>query len=137
MYSSQNFLLVGLKLGPIGEKSFGLGQTPARFYIFFQDGATSGPIKFYAYSTKESITGIIMPIFDMGSDVVTAATHFRWSHYGWGIMTLVFVALPGLVCGLAITIKGLRKKVSAQRIVNFSIILVALPFLYPFIQVFV
>jgi len=93
--------------------------------------------KFYAYSTKESVSGIIVPTFDMGSDVATAVTHYKWGNYGWCALTLVVVALPGFVCGLAITIKGLRKKITAQRIVNYSIILLALPFLYPFIQVFV
>ncbi len=94
-------------------------------------------MKFYAYTAKETFSGILMPLFDMGSDIVTAFTHYRWENYGWCILTLVFVALPGLVCGLAITIKGLRKEISAQRIVNYSIILVALPFLYPFMQIFV
>jgi hypothetical protein len=87
--------------------------------------------------TKESITGVLIPLFDMGSDIATAVTHFKWNNYGWGALTLFFVALPGFVCALAITIKGLRKKISAQRIINYSIILVALPFLYPFIQIFV
>lgn len=86
--------------------------------------------------TKESIGGVLIPLFDMGSDVATAVTHYRWQNYGWCILTLVFVALPGLVCGLAITIKGLRKQVSAQRIINYSILLFAMPFLYPFIQIF-
>lgn len=96
----------------------------------------SSPFKFYAYMTKESISGVLIPLFDMGSDVATAVTHYRWENYGWCILTLVFVALPGLVCGLAITIKGLRKQVSAQRIVNYSVFLCAITLLYPFIQIF-
>ena len=101
------------------------------------DSGKKSNVKFYAYSTKETISGIIVPTFDMGSDVATAVTHYKWANYGWCALTLAVVALPGFVCGLAITIKGLRKEITAQRIVNYSIIMVALPFLYPFIQVFV
>ena len=80
-----------------------------------------------------------MPLFDIGSDIATSVSHYQWGHYRWCIETLLFVALPGFVCALAIMIKGLRKQkeITAQRIVNFSIILFALPFLYPFIQIFV
>ena len=78
-----------------------------------------------------------MQFFDIGSDIASAVVHYKGGDYGWCALTLLFVGLPGLVCGLAITIKGLRKRVSAQRIVNYSILLVALPFLYPFIQIFV
>merc|ERR1712020_776025 len=93
--------------------------------------------KYYAYFAKECTTGILLPLLDMGTDVASAVTHFYFENYAWGILTLVFIALPGLVCGIIITIKGLTKECSAQRIVNFSIILVALPFLYPFVQIFV
>ena len=102
----------------------------------FQD-ETENPRKFYLYMAKETISGILIPLFDMGSDVATAATHYKWENYGWAVATMAFVALPGLVCGLAIAIKGLKKRVTAQRLINFSIILVALPILYPFIQIFV
>ena len=45
---------------------------------------------------KESITGVLVPLFDMGTDLATAVTHFIWTNYGWGTMTLVFVWLPGM-----------------------------------------
>jgi len=41
-----------------------------------------GNVKFYAYSTKETVSGILVPTFDMGSDVATAVTHYKWANYG-------------------------------------------------------
>ena len=93
--------------------------------------------KFYAYLIKSICSGLLLPLLDIGTDVATSVTHAKFENYGWSALTLVFVAVPGLVCGLAIAIKGLRKEVTAQRIVNFSIVVFAMPFLYPFIQIFV
>lgn len=60
-----------------------------------------------------------------------------WHNFGWGALTLVFVWLPGFVAALAITIRGLRKNCTFQRSVNYLIVLAAMPFLYPFIQIMV
>ena len=93
------------------------------------------PCKFYFYLIKGILGGLLLPLFDIGSDIATSVTHYKWEHYGWGSLTLFFVFLPGLVIGLVIAIKGLRKRLSVQRVINFSIVLFALPFLYPFIQI--
>ena len=50
-----------------------------------------GNVKFYAYSTKETVSGILVPTFDMGSDVATAVTHYKWANYGWCALTLCIV----------------------------------------------
>ena len=64
-------------------------------------------------------------------------THFLWHNYGWGSLTLVFVWVPGFVAALAISIRGLRKNFTFQRFINYLIVIAALPFLYPFLQVLV
>ncbi len=35
-------------------------------------------LKYYAYLAKETIGGVILPFFDMGSDIATAVTHARF-----------------------------------------------------------
>ncbi len=77
-----------------------------------------------------------MAIFDIGSDFVTAGTHFSWGDTEWGILTLLFVALPGFVCGLSIAIAGLKKECSVQRLINYSVIVLLAPIVYPFAQIF-
>ena len=57
--------------------------------------------------------------------------------YGWGSLTIIFIWLPGFVAAVAIAVRGLRKKFTFQRFVNYLIIVFALPFLYPLIQILV
>ena len=81
------------------------------------------------------VTGILFPLFDIGSDLVTAGSHFYFGDASWGILTLCFVALPGLVAGLSVAILGLRKSFTVQRLINFTVIFLLSPFLYPIAQI--
>jgi hypothetical protein len=40
------------------------------------------------FSIKETITGVILPLLDMGTDIATAGTHFYWGDYG---LVIIFV----------------------------------------------
>lgn len=84
---------------------------------------------------KYTLTGVLVPIFDIGSDFVTAITHFWWGNNSWGILTLFFIALPGIVCGSAIAIFGLRKRFTLQRLLNYSVIALLAPILYPIVSI--
>lgn len=86
---------------------------------------------------KWILFGVIVPMIDMVTDIVTAGSHFYFDDYAWGSLTLIFVWLPGFVVALAISIRGLMDKVSIQRVINYSIFLVGFPILYPIIQVLV
>ena len=57
----------------------------------------------WAFSTvKNFITGVIIPLVDIGTDLFAAGTHFWWGDVTWGCLTLLFVGMPGFVCGLTI-----------------------------------
>ena len=84
---------------------------------------------------KWLLTGVIFPVIDMGSDMATAAIHYRADNPAWGTLTLVFVWLPGFVIAAAIAIRGLKKEVTARAVVNFSLFVLLFPFLYPFLQI--
>jgi len=92
---------------------------------------------FILLSVKETFTGVLLPLLDMGTDIATAATHFVASAYGWGSLTIIFVWLPGFVAAVAIAVRGLRKSFTFQRFINYLIIVFAFPFLYPLIQILV
>ena len=74
---------------------------------------------------------MLFPIFDIGSDLVTAGTHLYYNDVSWGMLTLFFVALPGFVAGLATAILGLRKSFTVQSLINFSVVFLLSPILYP------
>ena len=84
---------------------------------------------------KWFITGIVMPLLDMGSDIVTAVIHFQLTDPAWGILTLMFVWLPGFVVSVAIMVWGLRKEFSVRRLCNYLIFMLIFPILYPFVQI--
>ena len=52
-------------------------------------------------------------------------------------LTITFIWLPGLVAAVATAVRGLRKRFTFQRVVNYLIIVFAMPFLYPLIQIMV
>lgn len=132
---------------------------------FFQDEdlggvCSSASILFYLAVFKETITGVLVPTFDMFTDLATAVTHFIWGDWGWGeflekekkytqtfgkhkitytlgTLTLVFVWLPGFVVALAIAVRGLKKEFTFQRSLNYLLVVAGLPFLYPIVQVMV
>ena len=93
--------------------------------------------KWFFSIVKNSLTGCLLPLFDIGTDLFAAGTHFYWGDASWGALTLFFVGLPGLVCGLAVAIFGLKKSFSLRRLINFSICILLGPFVYPLIQIFV
>ncbi len=111
----------------------------------FQTNASAEPASFFSkdnllwivLSLKETVTGVLLPLVDIGTDFVTAITHFIWGHYGWGALTILFIWLPGFVAAVAISVRGLRKNFTFQRLINYLIVLAALPFLYPIIQILV
>ena len=71
---------------------------------------TSPGAKYYFSVVRYGLTGVLLPLFDIRTDLVTAYTHFSWGDRSWGILTLFFVALPGIVCGLAFLVLGLQKE---------------------------
>ena len=91
----------------------------------------------YAVALKWCITGVLMPLVDMGTDIVTAGIHFHYNNPGWGAMTLLFVWVPGFVVAVAIAIRGLSEKVSKRRVVNYLILILLFPLLYPIIVILV
>ena len=50
---------------------------------------------FYAVVLKTIVSGVLIPLFDIGTDFATAITHFLFSNWSWGVLTLFFVWLPG------------------------------------------
>ena len=92
-------------------------------------------ISTYLNHFRYIVTGILFPLFDIGSDLVTAGSHFYFGDASWGILTLCFVALPGLVAGLSVAILGLRKNFTFQRLINFTVIFFLSPILYPIGQI--
>ena len=40
---------------------------------------------FVLLSVKETVTGVLLPLLDMGTDFATAATHFLWGQVGYHI----------------------------------------------------
>ncbi|TRY70957.1 hypothetical protein TCAL_05281 [Tigriopus californicus] len=86
---------------------------------------------------KEIITGVIYPTVDMAIDITTASTHFAFNDVGWGALTLTFVFIPGFVCAIAIAVRGIKQEYTWKRLINYSIVIVLLPVLYPVIQVMV
>ncbi len=93
---------------------------------------------FYLLVVKCTFSGVLFPIFDIGSDVATAVTHFKFHNINWGLLTILFILLPGFVCGLAIMVKGLKaERFSWRRTANYAIVLAIMPVLYPFVVVLV
>lgn len=86
---------------------------------------------------KEIVTGVIYPTVDMAIDITTASTHFAFKDVGWGALTLTFVFIPGFVCAIAIAVRGIKQEYTWKRLINYSIVIVLLPILYPIIQVMV
>jgi len=77
------------------------------------------------------ITGVLFPIFDIGSDLITGGQHFYYGDPHWGALTLFFVAFPGLVAGVSVLILGLRREFTIGRLINFSVFFVLSPIIYP------
>jgi len=94
-------------------------------------------VKWLLSVAKYTVTGFLLPFLDFGTDLVVAVTHFYWGDWSWGALTLAFVGLPGLVCGLAIAVFGLKKEFNSRRLINYSLCVLLGPILYPFIQIFV
>ncbi len=93
---------------------------------------------FYLVVVKCLFSGVLFPVFDIGSDIATAVTHFKFKDVNWGLLTVLFVLLPGFVCGLAIMVKGLKaERFSWSRTLNYSIVLALMPVLYPVVVVLV
>lgn len=80
---------------------------------------------------------MIYPTVDMAIDITTASTHFAFKDVGWGALTLTFVFIPGFVCAIAIAVRGIKQEYTWKRLINYSIVIVLLPILYPIIQVMV
>jgi len=93
----------------------------------------------WAFSTvKNFITGVIIPLVDIGTDLFAAGTHFWWGDVTWGCLTLLFVGMPGFVCGLTIAVYGLRMKpVTPKRLLNYSLCILLGPIAYPLLQIVV
>ena len=72
---------------------------------------------------------------DILSDLVTAGQYFYFDDPHWGAFTLVFVALPGFVAGLSILILGLRREFTIGRLINYSVIFLLSPILYPIVAI--
>ena len=85
----------------------------------------------FLFRSRYIITGVLFPICDIGSDLVTGGQYFYYGDSHWGAFTLVFVALPGLVAGLSVLVLGLRKEFTVGRLINFTIVLFLSPILYP------
>ena len=105
-------------------------EGPAQYF-------TKDYLIFYLVVLKTIFSGVLIPLFDIGTDFATAVTHFLFSNWSWGILTLFFVWLPGFVCALAITIRGLKTRFTFQRCVNYLILLAGFPLLYPLVQILV
>lgn len=99
---------------------------------------TGDRVKWVLSTAKNAITGCFLPLLDIGTDLFAAGTHFYWGDIVWGCLTLAFVGLPGLVCGLSVAVYGLRMKpVTPRRLVNYALCILLGPFIYPVIQVLV
>ena len=85
----------------------------------------------FKFCSRYVITGVLFPICDIGSDLVTGGQYFYYGDSHWGAFTLVFVALPGLVAGLSVLVLGLRREFTLGRLINYSIVLLLSPILYP------
>jgi len=128
--------------------------------LVFQDGddnvrTQKEDVVLAATVIRYTITGVLFPIFDIGSDLAAAFTHFKvrsttsgWEKdtcststsesllqfhdISWGILTLFFVWLPGFTAASGVAISGLWKKFSKRRLINYAIVLLIMPFIYPF-----
>lgn len=102
-----------------------------------QHGQDQEMFKYVFAIIRYSLTGVLLPLFDIGSDLFTAGTHYYWGDWAWGSLTLAFVGLPGLVCGLSLTIFGLRKQFTLRRLINYGLVAALMPVAYPLLQILV
>ena len=89
---------------------------------------------------------VILPMIDIGTDLAAAFQHFKYQDYIYASLTLFFMYLPGLVMSLGIFILGLfrkdrgdppsRKPITLERVARYAGLVLVLPFLYPFVHIF-
>jgi len=94
---------------------------------------------------RKSITWVMMKFIDIGTDLAVAYQHFKREDYKYGILTLFFVYLPGLVLSAGFTWWGLvakregepprRKEITLERLGKYFVCLLVFPLLYPIIQI--
>ena len=71
---------------------------------------------FVLLSVKETVTGVLLPLLDMGTDIATATTHFLW-----GQVSVMELLLMGLFNSFSLTLTK-QKSLDKVRKTKFVIL---------------
>jgi len=94
---------------------------------------------------RKTYSWILVKFVDIFTDFAAAYQHFKYENYKYGVLTLFFVYLPGLVLALGFSYWGLlhkregdgerRKEITCQRLAKYLSCVLIFPLLYPIIQI--